>query len=393
MREGWREVAVEDVARVVGGGTPRSNVPEFWGGQVQWLTPKDLSDRPARYTSVGSRTITEAGLKSSGAQVLPAGAVLLTSRAPVGYVSVASGPIATNQGFKSLILDDSQLPEFWYYLLLHSTDYLKAHSGGSTFQEMSGGVLKKLRFLVPPLPEQRRIVDLVATLDGVVAAASLAPARRAYDSVLAAMASQPGGLQLSDALRPGGVARVVEPDEEYRILGVLRSGEGFIERGQSRGRGTGYKKLFRVGADELVYRKLTAWEGPISVSTEAESGGWVSPEFPIFKIDDAVLLPGLMRHFCRWPGFWRKIEDRLVGSVQRRKRLNPDALLGIELPMPSLEVQASWLDALDSMWESVGARSATVSALQRTRAHLLAALMSGEHEIPESYDELMGVAS
>ncbi len=338
MREGWREVAVEDVARVVGGGTPRSNVPEFWGGQVQWLTPKDLSDRPARYTSVGSRTITEAGLKSSGAQVLPAGAVLLTSRAPVGYVSVASGPIATNQGFKSLILDDSQLPEFWYYLLLHSTDYLKAHSGGSTFQEMSGGVLKKLRFLIPPLPEQRRIVDLVATLDDVVAAASLAPARRAYDSVLAAMASQPGGLQLSDALRPGGVARVVEPDEEYRILGVLRSGEGFIERGQIRGRGTGYKKLFRVGADELVYRKLTAWEGPISVSTEAESGGWVSPEFPIFKIDDAVLLPGLMRHFCRWPGFWRKIEDRLVGSVQRRKRLNPDALLGIELPMPSLEV-------------------------------------------------------
>lgn len=110
MREGWKTVAVEDVAEVVAGGTPKSSQPEFWGGDVQWLTPKDLADRPARYTGIGARTITEEGLKKSAAKLLPKGTVLLTSRAPVGYVSIASGPIATNQGFKNLILDDTQLP-------------------------------------------------------------------------------------------------------------------------------------------------------------------------------------------------------------------------------------------------------------------------------------------
>ena len=170
MRDGWTEVAVGDVAQIVGGGTPKSSVPAYWGGDVQWLTPKDLSDRPARYTSAGARTITEAGLKSSGARILPAGAVLLTSRAPVGYVSIAASPIATNQGFKSLVLKDDQIPEFWYLLLGHSTDYLRANSGGSTFQEISGGALKKLRFLLPPLTEQRRIVDLMAAVDSVVQA-------------------------------------------------------------------------------------------------------------------------------------------------------------------------------------------------------------------------------
>lgn len=268
-----------------------------------------------------------------------------------------------------------------------------AATGTTERRRLSEREFVKLRLPIPPLVEQRRIVDLIGALDDTIAAAKSASSRSAYDATLAAMMATPGGDPLSKALRLRRDGQAVQPATEYRILGVLRSGEGFIDRGSIRGHETGYTRLFQVGADELVYRKLTAWEGPISVSTDAESGGWVSPEFPIFSIDQTVLRPGLMRHFCRWPGFWQLIGDRLVGSVQRRKRLNPEALLGIEVPMPPLEVQDAWLVALDAWWEVVAAGSVTVLALRRTRSDLLAALLSGEHVIPDSYDELMGVAS
>lgn len=199
---------------------------------------------------------------------------------------------------------------------------------------------------------------------------------------------QPGRpLSEAVALRRDGEA--VDQEGLYRILGILRSGEGFIDRGEIKGSETSYPTLYRVRPNQLVYRKLTAWEGPISVSTDAEDGGWVSNEFPVFDIDADVLLPDLLRHMCRWPGLWHMIGQRLVGSVQRRKRLNPDALLGIELPMPDLDAQQVTCGVLDELWAAHQARIETANRLRDLRSNLLTVLLSGEHEIPESYDELM----
>lgn len=161
-------VRVRDVAEVIGGATPRTTEPAFWGGAIAWLTPKDLSDRPTRYTSRGTRSITEAGLENSGARLLPAGSVLLSSRAPIGLVTIASGPIATNQGFKSLLLNETQCSEYWYYLLGSSRGYLLSVANGSTFLEVSGRVVGDLKFEVPALEEQRRIAEVLGTLDDLI---------------------------------------------------------------------------------------------------------------------------------------------------------------------------------------------------------------------------------
>lgn len=168
MSSTFKRVRVGDVAQVTGGATPKSDHKEFWGGEVAWLTPKDLSDNPARYTSSGKRFLTKAGLNSCSAKMLPKDAVLLTSRAPIGYVSIASAPLCTNQGFKSLQLDDSQDPLFWYYLLTASTAYLESRANGSTFKEVSGSVVKDLEFDVPPLDEQRRIAGVLGALDDLI---------------------------------------------------------------------------------------------------------------------------------------------------------------------------------------------------------------------------------
>jgi type I restriction enzyme S subunit len=161
----WRELAVEEFAEVVGGGTPSTADERNFGGDIPWITPKDLSNYGFRYIERGERNITEKGLLESNATLLPAGAVLLSTRAPVGYLAIAKNPLTTNQGFKSLVVRDGFDNEFVFYLLKANVEYLKSQASGTTFGELSGTTLRKLKFLIPPLPEQRAIAAVLGALD------------------------------------------------------------------------------------------------------------------------------------------------------------------------------------------------------------------------------------
>ena len=133
--DGWREVSIGDVAEVVGGGTPSTTDPANFDGDIPWLTPKDLSRVHDRYMVRGARNISRLGLQRSSAKLVPAGSVLLSTRAPVGYVALAKNRIATNQGFRSLIPRNGLVPEFFYYWLCANTALLDRHTSGSTFKE------------------------------------------------------------------------------------------------------------------------------------------------------------------------------------------------------------------------------------------------------------------
>src|SRR5579884_2931957 len=161
----WRELRIGDIADVVGGSTPSTVDPSNFNGDIPWLTPKDLAGMCERWVSRGVRNLSQKGLARCSARLLPAKSVLLTTRAPVGYVALAKNPIATNQGFRSLILKAGFEPEFVYYWLKAHTDELKRHASGSTFGELSGNVLKQITIRVPPLPEQRAIAHTLGTLD------------------------------------------------------------------------------------------------------------------------------------------------------------------------------------------------------------------------------------
>ena len=148
-----------EISDVVGGGTPKTNDPaNFEGGDVPWITPADLSGYTAKYISRGNRFITRKGLASSAARLLPAGTVLFTSRAPVGYVAIAGSPIATNQGFKSFVLKDCVLPDYVYWWLRGSKHRAEKLASGTTFLELSGASAKKIPIPVVPLERQRAVV-------------------------------------------------------------------------------------------------------------------------------------------------------------------------------------------------------------------------------------------
>lgn len=114
----------------------------YWNGKIPWLTPKDLSKSHSIFTSKGTRFITEYGLKESSARLFPTGTVLFSSRAPIGYISIAKNNISTSQGFKSIIPNKGYSPEFIYELLKKETPLIIREANGSTFKEISGTRLK-----------------------------------------------------------------------------------------------------------------------------------------------------------------------------------------------------------------------------------------------------------
>jgi type I restriction enzyme S subunit len=160
---------VEDFADVFSGGTPSTRNSAFWDGGIPWITPKDLAGYEARYIAAGQRDISEEGLKNSSARLLPGDAVLLTTRAPIGYVALAATPLATNQGFKNLVCKrDLALPAFIYYLLKHSTALLESQATGATFKELSASRLKAIILQLPDIVSQERIADILTAYDDLI---------------------------------------------------------------------------------------------------------------------------------------------------------------------------------------------------------------------------------
>jgi len=166
--EDWEVKEIQNVGEVIGGGTPSTKNKHYWDGKIAWITPKDLSNHKSRYVKNGERNITEEGLRQSSAKILPKGAVLLTTRAPVGYLAIAENEVTTNQGFHSIIPKENTTTLFLYYLLKRNVEYLKSNASGTTFGELSGSRLKSLKFSFPSLIEQQTIAKILSGFDSKV---------------------------------------------------------------------------------------------------------------------------------------------------------------------------------------------------------------------------------
>ncbi|WP_148629491.1 restriction endonuclease subunit S [Bacillus sp. E214] len=163
--ENWLWTRIGALTDVIGGGTPKSTKEEYYeNGTISWITPADLSGYQDMYIHKGKRNITELGLKESSAKVLPAHTVLLSSRAPIGYVAIASKELCTNQGFKSFVPSNAFYPKYLYWYLKFSKAYLESIASGSTFKELSAAKCKEIVLPLPPKNEQKRIADKVERL-------------------------------------------------------------------------------------------------------------------------------------------------------------------------------------------------------------------------------------
>lgn len=161
----WKWVYLRDDGQIVGGGTPTTSQPDYFSEEgVVWLTPADLYNLKEKFVVKGRRDLSELGLQKSSAQLMPAGTVLFSSRAPIGYVAIAATDLATNQGFKSCVPFIMDMNEFIYYFLKYAGKKIDQNASGTTFKEVSGKEMNQVLFPLPPLAEQKRIVSKVDEL-------------------------------------------------------------------------------------------------------------------------------------------------------------------------------------------------------------------------------------
>jgi type I restriction enzyme S subunit len=164
----WEQRKLGDVVDVIGGGTPNTGNADYWDGDIDWYAPAEIGE--SVFVSESRRKITDSGLRSSSAKMLPTGAVLFTSRAGIGNTAILSKPAATNQGFQSIVPHENEADS--YFIFARSSElkrYGEKVGAGSTFVEVSGKQMAKMPISMPSLPEQRRIGAFFASLDDLIA--------------------------------------------------------------------------------------------------------------------------------------------------------------------------------------------------------------------------------
>lgn len=146
----WHIGTISDLGTVVGGGTPSKTKSEYYAEDgIAWITPKDLSLDKSKFISHGENDISELGYQNSSATLMPAGTVLFSSRAPIGYIAIARNEVTTNQGFKSIVPHPDIGTPYVYFFLLHNLPLIESKASGSTFKEVSGSVMKSVEAVIP----------------------------------------------------------------------------------------------------------------------------------------------------------------------------------------------------------------------------------------------------
>lgn len=424
MESEWKEYTVDEFADVVGGGTPSTEDARNFGGNIPWITPKDLSNYNFRHIQRGERNITERGLNNSNAALLPTGTVLLSSRAPVGYLAIAANPVTTNQGFKSLVVRNGFDSEFVYYLLKANVEYLKSQASGTTFGELSGGTLKKLKFTLPPFPIQRAITSILGTLDDKIELnqrmnGTLEVMARAifkswfvdFDPVRAKAENRDPGLpkhiadlfpdrfkdselgEIPAGWKVGTLGDVVKqlrdqenplssPDLVFSHYSIPAFDEGQqpkLEYGES------IKSLkFRVPAGTVLLSKLNPEiERVWLVDVQPGERAVCSTEFLVLS-SRTPFTRAYVYFLARSQTFRQQIEALVTGTSKSHQRAQADVVLTLDIIVPPAPIT----EAFDETASELLDRTLTCRRESRTlatlRDTLLPKLISGELRIPDA---------
>lgn len=161
-------VRLADCCEIVAGATPSTSEGSYWGGDIAWATPKDLSNIDSKYIDSTPQTLTGKGYSSCSAKLMPAQSVLFSSRAPIGHVAINTVPMCTNQGFKSFVPDPDRVSaDYLYYWLKANKVYLQSLGNGATFKEVSKAIVAEIKIPLPRLSEQHRIAAILDKTDAL----------------------------------------------------------------------------------------------------------------------------------------------------------------------------------------------------------------------------------
>jgi len=278
MKAGWKTVKLGEACKIVNGATPSTSVEANWGGPHCWITPAEMGGLSDPYVRETRRTLTDAGLADCSASMLPAGSVILSSRAPIGHVIINTVPMATNQGCKSMIPRSDLDAKFLFYFIKANVPLLESLGTGATFKELSGGKLASVEIPLPTLAEQKRIVALLdeafAGIDEAKAKVevSLASAQKLTENYFQSVIDRQGR-----NWTPKQLSELCDIKHGYAFEGEFFSNKGnyvlltpgnFYERGGYRDRGE--KQKYYTGE---IPREYVLNKGDLLVEMTEQAAG------------------------------------------------------------------------------------------------------------------------
>ena len=346
----WKSTKIGEIADIVGGGTPRTEVEEYWDGEIKWFTPSEIGK--TKYIFDSKRHITDKGLKNSSAKLLPKDTILLSSRATVGEISIALTECSTNQGFQSLITKNNVDNDFIYYLISTIKNEFLRRSSGSTFLEISKNEIKRIPINIPELSEQNKISNLFSAIDNKIE--MLEKKHQYYQDfkkylMQRIFSSQDDKLRFDNSskiqkeIQLSDVISIINKrnknDENIPVLSISNK-FGFIsqtEQFEDREVASSDKKNYKiVNKGEFAYNPARINVGSIAQLKNYEKG-IISPMYIVFKVDSNVLNQTYFENFLDSDYFRYEMMKRLEGSV--RMILSADSLKNIKITIPSIDEQ------------------------------------------------------
>lgn len=404
-------IAIRHLFSIGSGATPESGNPDYWDGDIFWVTPEDVSAAKDGKIVGTKRRITDDGLRSCSARLSPPETIVLTKRAPIGQLAVAEVELCSNQGCFLLEPGSGVDPQFYFHWLNANTAYLQILGRGSTFMELSTDDLKSLRVPHPPIHVQNSIAGFLnenaAQIDTLIEAKQkllglLAEKRR----TLVAEAVM-RGLDRSAPLRPSDIDWLGDIPAHWKIE---RSRWLFNERDERSETGeeemltvshitgvtprsqkdvnmfeaettAGYKLCF---TGDLVINTLWAWMGAMGT---APVDGIVSPAYNVYTPGQR-LLPAYVDALVRIPVFAQEVTRYSKGVWSSRLRLYPEGFFETFWPVPPLDEQEQIVARIAEERVKIDklatATERSITLLKERRSALIAAAVTGQIAIPEA---------
>ena len=354
----WESTKIGEIAEVVGGGTPKTEVEEYWNGEIKWFTPSEIGK--TKYIFDSERHITNEGLKNSSAKLLPKNTILLSSRATVGEISIASTECSTNQGFQSLITKNNVDNEFIYYLITTIKNEFLRRSSGSTFLEISKNEIKRIPINIPELSEQNKISNLFSAIDNKIE--MLEKKHQYYQDfkkylMQRIFSSQEDKLRFNfnDTWKTVKIKDIFDERSEKGFLDLellsVTLNDGVIKRSEieSKDNSNENKSNYKhVLPGDVVYNSMRMWQGASGVSPYE---GIVSPAY-------TILIPKNV--YSKYFGYYFKTNEMVYQFKKYSQGLTSDTwnlkyplISEIKIKIPSIEEQKEITNVFEIMDEKI----------------------------------------
>ena len=374
---------------VISGATPKSDNPEFWDGDVPWITPADYKTED-KYVSCGRKRLSEAGYKSCGTTLVPSGSIIFSKRAPVGTVAIANSKLCTNQGCLSCVVKDGSNTTFYYYVMSAFTEQFELMATGTTFKEIATDVFSNFFLPSPPKNVQTAIVKHLdaecARIDAVMeqTRASIEEYKTLKQSIITEAVTK--GIRPNRPMKDSGIDWIGQIPEDWEVrriktlfdlrdeknylpleevnlislytdLGVVQHTDLEKTTGNKASNADGYKKVYE---NDIIVNIILCWMGAIGRSAYE---GVTSPAYDIYipkeKVDSRFY-----HHYFRTTGFSGDCYKRGKGIMAMRWRTYSDQFRDIKVVYPSYEEQQEVLEYLDH-------QSAAIDDMIASKQHLL----------------------